>query len=115
SAQWRGGVDETGVLSLALRDPVWGWRTRWDGEDLIVEIRRAPAVDRDRPLRGRLIAVDPGHPPLGATGPTGYREAEANLAVALRLRRMLEEAGAQVLLTRADDTPLELLPRTRMA
>jgi N-acetylmuramoyl-L-alanine amidase len=115
SVQWRNGAGGTGVLAVALREPVWGWRTRWDGEDLILEIRRPPAIDGDHPLRDRLIAIDPGHPPLGATGPTGYREAEANLAVALRLRDMLVAAGARVLMTRADSTSLELLPRTRMA
>jgi N-acetylmuramoyl-L-alanine amidase len=94
---------------------VWGWRTRWAGEDLILEIRRPPVIDRGHPLRGRRIAVDPGHPPLGATGPTGYREADANLAVALRLRDLLERAGATVVLTRETDTDLELLPRIRMA
>ena len=115
SVQWRAEAGGTGVLAIALQEPLWGWRTRWTGDDLIVEIRRPPSIDRDHPLRGRLIAVDPGHPPLGATGPTGYREADANLAVALRLRDMLERAGATVLMTRADDTPLELLPRIRLA
>lgn len=115
SVQWRAASGGTGVLDIALAEPVWGWRTRWDAEDLILEIRRPPDIDREHPLRGRLVAVDPGHPPLGATGPTGYREADANLAVALRLRDLLERAGATVLLTRAADTALDLLPRTRMA
>jgi N-acetylmuramoyl-L-alanine amidase len=59
--------------------------------------------------------VDPGHPPLGATGPTGLREAEANLAVALLLRDLLTRSGARVLLTRSSDVSLDLLPRTRFA
>jgi N-acetylmuramoyl-L-alanine amidase len=59
--------------------------------------------------------VDPGHPPAGATGPTGLREAEANLGVALELRRMLEEGGAKVLMTRTEDTPVELWPRVKLS
>ena len=68
-----------------------------------------------RSALGRLIAVDPGHPPGGATGPTGLREAEANLAVALELRRLLESAGAHVLMTRTTDTPIDLWPRVAAA
>ena len=61
---------------------------------------------------GRRIAVDPGRPPAGATGPTGLREAEANLGgLRLQLQRMLQDAGATVIMTRATDTALDLGPR----
>ena len=103
------------TLVVELERPVWGYRARWDRNDLLFEVRRPPALDGGRPLRGRLIAVDPGHPPAGATGPTGLREAEANLAIALEVQRMLEEAGARVLMTRTADVPLDLWPRVRMA
>jgi N-acetylmuramoyl-L-alanine amidase len=59
--------------------------------------------------------VDPGHPPAGATGPTGLIEAEANLAIGLRLADLLRAEGARVLLTRSDARPLELWPRVRFA
>jgi N-acetylmuramoyl-L-alanine amidase len=59
--------------------------------------------------------VDPGHPPAGATGPTGLTEAEANLAIALQLAELLRAEGAHVLLTRSDARPLELWPRIRFA
>jgi N-acetylmuramoyl-L-alanine amidase len=59
--------------------------------------------------------LDPGHPPLGAKGPTGLWEPVATLAVALKAKTLLERAGATVLLTRTDSTPLELYPRTRFA
>jgi N-acetylmuramoyl-L-alanine amidase len=111
---WQAAADEV-ELDVALTRPVWGWRTRWERGDLLVEIRRPPAIDAGDPLRGRLIVVDPGHPPGGATGPTGLREAEANLGVALRLRELLEEAGARVVMTRVTDTAVDLLPRTRFA
>jgi N-acetylmuramoyl-L-alanine amidase len=48
-------------------------------------------------------------------GPTGLREAEANLAVALALRRLLEAAGARVVMTRLTDSPVELSPRVAFA
>jgi N-acetylmuramoyl-L-alanine amidase len=107
--------DDDVLLTVDLAAPVWGYRTRWSGNDLIFEIRRPPVVDADHPLRGRLIVVDPGHPPLGATGPTGLREAEANLSVALQLRDLLTASGARVLMTRSAAVSLDLLPRTRFA
>lgn len=103
------------TLTVTLAQPVWGYRTGWDRDDLILEIRRPPAIDRDRPLQGRLIAVDPGHPPAGASGPTGLREAEANLAIARALKPLLEADGARVLLTRSADVALDLWPRVDLA
>ncbi len=103
------------TIDVWLAAPVWGYRARWDGNDLILEIRRPPALDRTDPFRGLVIAVDPGHPPGGANGPTGLREAEANLAVALRVRDLLEAAGARVVMTRTADLPVELWTRGQMA
>jgi N-acetylmuramoyl-L-alanine amidase len=103
------------TLAIELTGPVWGYRTRWSGTDLMLEVRRPPRMSAGRPLAGRLIVVDPGHPPGGATGPTGLREAEANLAVALRLQALLEDAGAQVVMTRTADVSVELGARPRLA
>jgi len=112
---WRQAASDEVVFDFDLNGPVWGYRTRWDRNDLIFEIRRPPAVDSNHPLTGRLIVVDPGHPPLGATGPTGFREADANLAVSLELRKLLEAAGARVIMTRTTDAVVDLLPRTNLA
>ena len=72
------------------------------------------------PLKGRIIAVDPGH---GGTadfddyrvGPAGEREEWINLRVALMLRDMLEEREAKVLMTRTEDVEVELEDRVRLA
>ncbi|HEY6157237.1 MAG TPA: N-acetylmuramoyl-L-alanine amidase [Gemmatimonadales bacterium] len=103
------------TITLELARRLWGYRTRLEGRDLLLEIRRPPRIDRARPLAGRTIVLDPGHPPLGARGPTGLWEPVATLAVALKAKTLLEHAGAAVLLTRTDSTPLELYPRTRFA
>ncbi len=109
-------ADPRGVLlSFELAEPVWGFRTRWENDDLILEIRRPPDIDRRAPLKGLKILLDPGHPPGGATGPTGLSEAEANLAVALALRPMLEREGAQVVMTRTTDVAVALGERPRLA
>ncbi len=113
--RWLQAADDEVTITLDVAGPIWGYRTRWSRNDLILELRRPPHIDPERPVAGMTILVDPGHPPLGATGPTGLREADANLGVALQLRLLLEEQGATVLLTRTTDVPLDLWPRVRMA
>ncbi|HET6762577.1 MAG TPA: N-acetylmuramoyl-L-alanine amidase, partial [Longimicrobiaceae bacterium] len=61
------------------------------------------------------IAVDAGHPPGGAIGPTRLTEAEANLGVAKELARLLRAAGAHVIETRPDTAAVSLEARTQMA
>jgi N-acetylmuramoyl-L-alanine amidase len=103
------------TITLELARRVWGYRARFDGRDLLLEVRRPPAIDREHPLRGRTVVLDPGHPPLGAKGPTGLWEPVATLAVAFKAKTLLERAGAIVYLTRTDSTPIELYPRTHFA
>jgi len=106
--------DET-VITVDLAQPVWGYRTRRDGNDLLLEIRRPPSLDESAPLTGLLIALDPGHPPGGATGPTRQFEGDVVLAVARRARSMLEARGARVLLLRDDTLPVGLAERPARA
>lgn len=87
-----------------------------DGEAVLaLSIRRPPAIDAAAPLRGRRIAVDPGHPGAGSTGPTGLYEGDANLRVATRLVDLLAEAGATPVLVRTDGSAVGLYERTRRA
>lgn len=113
--RWLQATNDEVTITLDLAGPVWGYRTRWSGNDLILEVRLPPKIDAAHPLRDRLIVIDPGHPPFGATGPTGLREAEANLAVALIVRELLEADGARVIMTRTTDIPVDLAARTRLA
>ncbi|MDB4948691.1 MAG: N-acetylmuramoyl-L-alanine amidase, partial [Gemmatimonadetes bacterium] len=115
-AEWEQARDDQFTVRLLLARPAWGWRTFWDeAGNLVVRIRRAPAIDPRQPLRGRLIAVDAGHPPGGAIGPTRLTEAEANLGVAKELVRLLRDAGARVIETRPDTAAVSLEARTQMA
>lgn len=115
SIAWAQGTAHDVTLTVDLTRRVWGFRTRWDRGDLLLEIHRPPAIDAGSPLKDRLIVVDPGHPPAGATGPTGLREAQANLGVGLALRDLLTNAGAHVIMTRTTDSAVDLYPRTHMA
>jgi N-acetylmuramoyl-L-alanine amidase len=64
-------------------------------------------------LRGKRIALDPagGGTDAGGRGPMGLRGATVNLAVARRLRDLLERAGATVILTREGDEPISAQER----
>ncbi len=106
-------------LTIRLTEPIWGYRTsyrpRGKGTELLLEIRRMPPIDPDRPLRGRRIAIDPGHPGAGAHGPSGYYEGDANLAIGRILARLLEDEGADPILIRTDTLPMGLYDRTMAA
>jgi N-acetylmuramoyl-L-alanine amidase len=107
-------------LTVTLAEPVWGFRTTYkrlggDQAELLLEIRRMPAIDPSNPLAGRKVVIDPGHPGAGATGPTGYYEGDANLGIALVLESMLAAAAAEPILIRRDTLPLGLYERTAAA
>ena len=114
-ARWEQVSSDRYELVVDLAAPPWGYRVRYVGEVLQLDIRKPPSIDAERPLSGIKIAVDPGHPPGGATGPTRLAEADANLGVAYRLRRLLEAAGARVIMTRTDRSPVRIYDRTDYA
>jgi len=103
-------------LELRFTRTPWGYKAFYAADGaLVVRVRRPPNIDPAAPLRGRRIMIDPGHPPAGATGPTGLRESVANLAIALPLAERLRAAGAEVILTRTTEVEVGLAERTRMA
>jgi N-acetylmuramoyl-L-alanine amidase len=66
---------------------------------------------------GRIV-IDPGHGghDTGTIGPTGLKEKDVVLDVALRLRKLLERnTGCEVIMTRGDDTFIPLEERTAIA
>jgi N-acetylmuramoyl-L-alanine amidase len=84
----------------------------------------APTSLGDRTLTRMLglkigrIVIDPGHGghDLGTAGPGGLLEKDLVLAIALDLKDLLEQKlGAQVVLTRSDDTFISLEERSALA
>ena len=102
-------------VTIALDDAPFGYQALWEDGRFILRVRRTPLVDAGSPLRGLVIAVDPGHPPIGATGPTGLYEGDAVLEIGRRLQFMLEERGATVVMTRTDPGPVPLGDRPIIA
>lgn len=120
SVDWTQEPGSVYRLEVGLSRDVWGYRTEYRIEDggsaeLVFDIRRPPEIDSGSPLEGRRIAVDPGHPGAGATGPTGYYEGDANLAIARQIESMLEDEGADPVLIRPDTLQMGLYQRTRKA
>ena len=75
-------------------------------------------AERQRMERLIIVALDPGHggEDPGAIGPTGLREKDVVLAVALELRERLNAVpGMRVMLTRESDHFVPLVERVRKA
>ncbi|MFN4241652.1 MAG: N-acetylmuramoyl-L-alanine amidase [Tepidisphaerales bacterium] len=91
-------------------------RPAWDDRPPL----NLPRHPYERLLKNWVIVLDPGHGgdahiPGYKKGPTGVREAEMNFRVAVLLKRLLEDAGAIVYLTRDDDYDLSLTERAEIA
>ena len=88
-------------FDVDLKHEAVGYQVLWRAGSLVLRIRHLPpGIDAASPLRGRVIAVDAGHPPGGATGPTRLWEPEATLAVGEQLKELLEARGARVVMLR---------------
>ncbi len=114
---WEQPSDGLYKFTIELNQPVWGYQTFFnDNGHLILRVRRPPRIDRNAPLRGLLITLDPGHgPPEGRWGPTRLTESQANLDIALALKPMIEAVGGQVQMTRIDTSHVGLYDRPLMA
>ncbi|MBI5202133.1 MAG: N-acetylmuramoyl-L-alanine amidase, partial [Elusimicrobia bacterium] len=112
--RWRQEDSNTAVVTFHL-DPghrLWGYHGQWEGGQHKLELRKAPvfAPKGESVFKNKVIVVDPGHQPSshGATGPHGYIEKDANLAIAKQLEAALKKEGARVVMTRSGDDEVNL-------
>ena len=110
---WEQVTSERARITLTLSRPVYGWLSLWDEKRraFVLRMRRIPIIDPAHPLAALTIAVDPGHPPAGATGPTGLYEGDAVLPVGKIVAELLRERGANPMLTRTTLGPVGLTER----
>ena len=108
--------DKTSTYYIELKDKLWGYRAYYDDNTLVLKIRKVPDIDKEKPLKNITIFLDAGHGgcDAGAIGPTGQKEKDINLDVVKKLKKVLEDEGAKVLLTREDDTNIPLYDRVKM-
>ena len=97
----------------AVLDLGEAWAHSWDVSPDGKGIRLTVASS---PVFGRTVVIDPGH---GGTDPgavkDGVYEKDINLDIALRLRQLLDSSGARVVMTREEDSSVQLSERSRMA
>jgi len=68
------------------------------------------------PVSDKVIVLDAGHGASdgGAIGTTGVAEKDINLKIAQKLQKLLEQTGATVIVTRADDSAIAETKRSDM-
>lgn len=73
--------------------------------------------DSEKPLKGRVVVIDPGHggSDPGAIGVAGTFEKDIVLDIGLKLGELLEAAGARVAYTRIDDRYVSIFDRPVVA
>ena len=110
---WEQVTSDRVRVTLHLSQPAYGWLSLWDEarRAFVLRVRRVPRIDAAQPLKGLTIAVDPGHPPAGSTGPTGLYEGDAVFPVGLKLAELLRARGANVVMTRTSLAPVGLTER----
>lgn len=95
---------------------IWGYDYYYKNNTLILSLKHPPQIntlDPSKPLKGISVFLDPGHggKDPGAIGPTGYPEKKATLETTLKIKDALIEKGADVIISREDDTFLSLPER----
>ncbi len=80
-------------------------------------LQPAPEKAAAGALSGWRFCLDAGHggEETGEVGPTGLQEKDVNLQVAYNLKGLLEHEGAEVLMTRTDDSAVSITQRWQMA
>jgi N-acetylmuramoyl-L-alanine amidase len=101
------------LVDLTLAAPPLGWRTSWQNGRAVLEVR--PTLPAGAGLTDLVVAIDAGHPPGGAIGPTGLTEDSLTLAVALEAAEQLRALGARPILTRLGPDPVSLEARVQLA
>lgn len=127
NVEWAADRTERIRYTVRLSQEPFGFLVFYENGALVLRIRRkpGPVVTRQLPnapplpppssLAGLTIVVDPGHPPVGATGPTGLYEGDAVLPVGFALERILKARGANVVMTRLTRDAVDLAMRPIIA
>lgn len=91
----KSSVDTSKVGTIRVKGKIEGY-----DKSVIVTI-----VISDKPSKKIKVAIDPGHGGYdsGAVGPNGICEKNVTMGVALKLRKVLEQKGIEVIYTRTSD------------
>ena len=105
------------TLYIPSNSVLWGYEANYDGNNFIFRKRNTPNINKNYPLKNIIITIDPGHggKELGTVGPTRIPEKEVNLKISTYLKKQLEAEGAKVIMTREDDSYVDLYRRPDIA
>ena len=110
----RWGQNRGGEAAFLLHGPLscYRWSLGWKEGAYRLAWR-----DRPRGKEGVLVFIDPGHggDEPGAVSPIGIEEKEANLILAREVVRGLKQRGIRSVLSREDDSTLDLYRRVELA
>ncbi len=102
------------IRCSSVKVPLYEYPSDWKN----ISEREKTVLDYSQYLSGRKIFLDPGHggEDRKNTNKNGdVIEADVNLRVALNLKKYLESAGAQVIISRDKDTTVQLAYRSELA
>ena len=103
---------------IANSGKLFGYKSYYtDDNRLIIEVKKFPDINKSTPLKGLKIAIDAGHggTELGAIGGLNDNEKDVNLEISKILKEKLETNGANVIMTREDDSFVGLNDRVEIA
>ncbi len=107
-------------LNLAIKissNQFWGYKYYYEGNTLVLRLRKPPYINFSNPLAGKIICVDAGHGGYesGAIGPTEVPEKFINIEIAVKVKKLLGQKGAKVIMTRDFDKFVSLYDRVDIA
>lgn len=112
------GFNKT-VFVFNFNNKLWGYDISYlPDNSLSIDFKSKPYIiaSSTQPLKGLRVILDPGHSPKkdppydGSVGPSGSYEWQINLDIALKLKKILEEKGADVVMTRYTNDESEQVP-----
>ncbi len=112
-----GKIDKSTLAFAFLpKQPLLGYEVEKNGDNLTLKIRKMPEINKEQPLKGLKIVLDPGH---GGSEPgacaNGIIEKNLNFQITKKLEKELEGSGAKVYLTRDKDEYVDLYKRIDFA
>lgn len=105
------------AITIEINEPIMGFDYQWRKKELLISVYKPTVILKDYPLQGRKIVVDPGHGGQyrGAIGPGDIHEKDVVLEIGRFLHSLLEDRGAEVIMTRSEDVHVNLQERIDMA
>ncbi|MBD5161686.1 MAG: hypothetical protein HDT14_06690 [Oscillibacter sp.] len=114
-------ISADGLTMVPLRTvaEALGCEVTWDPATRTVSIASAPRseeAEEEAPAYSALVVLDPGHGgEANGAEYGGVQEKNLNLAIAAQAAELLEKAGVTVVMTRTDDSYVDLYERTDLA